>query len=303
MDEADINWYDYGFRNYDPQIGRFPQLDPLTDDYPYYAPYQFAGNEPVANVDVDGLEPWNILQPVVVTGHATKAVAAASNLTQQALKLTGSFVLGVANAWASNQVLGAGRTDAVKNGLTDSYGVSFQIGQKVGDAWSMVTGTGEVTGGAAGEIASLGGATVVAVPVVAHGATAFWNGLYHLVGERIVYTSSYNSANTETPKNGETPSTKIGKDAHANYNPGSNYSTDRPTNRLDNNKIPDAVDGANKIVRELKPNNPRAIREGINQVKKYADQLKRQFGGKWRTAVDTYDINPDGTYTYHYGKP
>ncbi len=40
-----------------PQIGRFPQLDPLTDDYPYYTPYQYAGNEHIANVDLDGLEP------------------------------------------------------------------------------------------------------------------------------------------------------------------------------------------------------------------------------------------------------
>lgn len=34
FDDADLNWYDYGFRNNDPQIGRFTQLDPLTDDYP-----------------------------------------------------------------------------------------------------------------------------------------------------------------------------------------------------------------------------------------------------------------------------
>ena len=55
-DDADLNWYDYGFRNYDPQIGRFPQLDPLTDDYPELTNYQYASNEPIANVDMDGLE-------------------------------------------------------------------------------------------------------------------------------------------------------------------------------------------------------------------------------------------------------
>ena len=61
FDDADLNWYDYGFRNYDPQIGRFTQLDPLTDDYPYYTPYQYAGCEPIANIDIDGLEPWSAI--------------------------------------------------------------------------------------------------------------------------------------------------------------------------------------------------------------------------------------------------
>jgi hypothetical protein len=41
---------------YDAQIGRFPQLDPLTDDYPYLTPYQYASNDPITNIDIDGLE-------------------------------------------------------------------------------------------------------------------------------------------------------------------------------------------------------------------------------------------------------
>jgi RHS repeat-associated protein len=56
LDDADLNWYDYGFRNYDPQIGRFPQLDPLTDNYPFLTPYQYASGDPITNIDVDGLE-------------------------------------------------------------------------------------------------------------------------------------------------------------------------------------------------------------------------------------------------------
>ncbi|MBA3285159.1 MAG: RHS repeat-associated core domain-containing protein, partial [Nitrosopumilus sp.] len=57
FDEGDLNWYDYGFRHYDPQIGRFMQLDPLADKFSFYTPYQYAGCEPIANVDLDGLEP------------------------------------------------------------------------------------------------------------------------------------------------------------------------------------------------------------------------------------------------------
>ncbi len=55
-DDADLNWYDYGFRNYDPQIGRYTQLDPLTWDYPELTNYQYASNDPILNIDLDGLE-------------------------------------------------------------------------------------------------------------------------------------------------------------------------------------------------------------------------------------------------------
>jgi RHS repeat-associated protein len=50
------NWIDYGMRTYDPRIGRFPSLDPLTAKYPWYSPYQYAGNKPVWKKDIDGLE-------------------------------------------------------------------------------------------------------------------------------------------------------------------------------------------------------------------------------------------------------
>ncbi len=48
---------DYGFRLYNPAIGKFLSVDPLAPDYPWYTPYQFAGNGPITNVDLDGLEP------------------------------------------------------------------------------------------------------------------------------------------------------------------------------------------------------------------------------------------------------
>ncbi len=48
--------YDYGFRIYDPRLGRFLSMDPLFSGYPYYTPYQFAGNRPIWAVDLDGLE-------------------------------------------------------------------------------------------------------------------------------------------------------------------------------------------------------------------------------------------------------
>ncbi|MEN7551563.1 RHS repeat-associated core domain-containing protein [Rapidithrix thailandica] len=48
---------DYGFRLYNPEIGKFLSVDPLAPDYPWYTPYQFAGNTPIQAIDLDGAEP------------------------------------------------------------------------------------------------------------------------------------------------------------------------------------------------------------------------------------------------------
>ena len=48
--------YDYGFRIYDPRLGKFLSTDPLFGNYPWYTPYQFAGNKPIWAIDLDGLE-------------------------------------------------------------------------------------------------------------------------------------------------------------------------------------------------------------------------------------------------------
>ncbi|PQJ10487.1 hypothetical protein CJD36_010955 [Flavipsychrobacter stenotrophus] len=50
------NSYDYGFRQYDTRIARFRTVDPLTAKYPMLTPYQFASNNPIMNIDLDGLE-------------------------------------------------------------------------------------------------------------------------------------------------------------------------------------------------------------------------------------------------------
>jgi RHS repeat-associated protein len=50
------NQYDYGFRIYNPRIGKFLSVDPLAWSYPMLTPYQFSSNNPILFVDLDGLE-------------------------------------------------------------------------------------------------------------------------------------------------------------------------------------------------------------------------------------------------------
>ncbi len=59
--ENDSEWgsqviQDYGFRIYNPSIGKFLSVDPLSPDYPELTPYQFASNTPIQAIDLDGLE-------------------------------------------------------------------------------------------------------------------------------------------------------------------------------------------------------------------------------------------------------
>jgi len=64
MNDNDVkglgNEINYGERISDPRTGgRFFSVDPLSQKYPWLSPYQFAGNNPIKFIDLDGAEPFN----------------------------------------------------------------------------------------------------------------------------------------------------------------------------------------------------------------------------------------------------
>jgi len=48
--------YYYGARYYAAWTCRFISVDPLAHDYPFYTPYNYAGNKPINKIDIDGMQ-------------------------------------------------------------------------------------------------------------------------------------------------------------------------------------------------------------------------------------------------------
>jgi len=55
-DEHGLNWYHYGVRYYDPQLGRWHTMDPADE---FHSPYLYVGNDPVRLIDPDGAQTLN----------------------------------------------------------------------------------------------------------------------------------------------------------------------------------------------------------------------------------------------------
>jgi hypothetical protein len=81
LDPANQQYYLFGKQNQvlrvdtltSTEIARFLSVDPLAPEYPWYTPYQFAGNTPIQAIDLDGLEP-KIMITNQITGYTAQHV-------------------------------------------------------------------------------------------------------------------------------------------------------------------------------------------------------------------------------------
>jgi len=55
QDELNLGWLDYGARMYMPEIGRWIAIDPLTENFMSFSPYNYGLNNPATFNDIERL--------------------------------------------------------------------------------------------------------------------------------------------------------------------------------------------------------------------------------------------------------
>jgi RHS repeat-associated protein len=166
-DDLDLDIYDAQLRNLDPQIGRWNQVDPKTENMEMWSPYVSNYNNPIRYNDFLGDEPGD------GPGFLDRLGNAVVQMGQQVL----SAGAGAANAFVSNHLLGGGRIAAENTGLVGGNAIAYQVGQKIGDAAAAVAGAAETITAVGGEVLSAGIATPVAIPLAIEGVTTAALGL------------------------------------------------------------------------------------------------------------------------------
>ena len=156
--------YDFGDRIYNPRLGRWLSVDPLSKKFPMLTPYQYGSLNPIWNIDLDGLESvnYNLLLPnflftTKLTTTTAKVIDKTANATVTGFNKADQFMESHKGS-LSNDTKGF-----ISEGHNDASNIgTFSKEELQGTAKALdYTGTGLKVAGYAGLIFSGAGAPLI----------------------------------------------------------------------------------------------------------------------------------------------
>jgi RHS repeat-associated protein len=180
---------DYGARLYDVQVGRWTTPDELGEITESESPFCYVGSNPIQRTDPDG-------------------------------KTWGDIIIGIAAAVVDNVYPGSNRSETAPVANASD----FNVGQKIGQAASIIigaeevaTGGGMMAAGGLGTVLSAGSLSGVSVPVIAGGAIAAGHGV-SMISKGAANLMTGNGQRQEKPNNQGTyaPDRSLPRDKNGN---------------------------------------------------------------------------------------
>jgi len=181
QEDLDLGWDSFKYRNYDYAIGRFFNVDPLAEKFPYNGVYNFSENRVVDGVELEGLE-WertidkngNVVSATYVgydeNGNAPEGtvpyVAWSSTLNGVRITSEGSEsftenVLMVGDPSGNIKVYNTNENGAVELPDPSEVGNTYQVYNRTGDdQWGSPQGIASIINAAVDYNLSTGGKTV-----------------------------------------------------------------------------------------------------------------------------------------------
>ncbi len=112
IDDLGLNWDSFKWRNHQPEIGRFFNVDKLSEKYYYNSPYAFSENKVTSHIELEGLE------AVGMDVLFTVAKYAASSRVEKISQASGQLVSGKSGYIPSNVNVDSETRQMVKIGTT-----------------------------------------------------------------------------------------------------------------------------------------------------------------------------------------